>query len=117
MDLLVPEGEESIAIRWGELGKYGSKHEAWQQEKQLKAHVSTRKQEATNTNSKMAQVFETSKSDPNDAPLPARTHHLILPIQPANGNRVYKCLRLNGGGGGFTFLHSKYHKYWIKTKV
>lgn len=115
MDLLVPEGEESIAIRWGELGKYGSKHEAWQQEKQLKAHVSTRKQEATNTNSKMAQVFETSKSDPNDAPLPARTHHLILPIQPANGNRVYKCLRLKGGG--FTFLHSKYHKYWIKTKV
>lgn len=54
--LMVTEGEASITIRVEKLGKYGSKHQTWQQQEQIKAHISTRKQEATRDNSEIAQV-------------------------------------------------------------
>lgn len=56
LDLMVAEGEASVTIRVEKLGKYGNKHQTWQQQAQLKAHISTRKQEATRDNSEMAQA-------------------------------------------------------------
>lgn len=55
LDLMVTDGEASITIRVEKMGKYDSKHQTWQQQEQLKAHISTRKQEATTDNSEIAQ--------------------------------------------------------------
>lgn len=56
LDLMVTAGEASITTRVEKMGKYGGKHQTWQQQEQLKAHISTRKQEATTDNSEIAQV-------------------------------------------------------------